>query len=79
MVRPLQGDRKTIITLTANSYDQGIEKSITECTTRRTLWDTGAEDHTGCHSCVLRTGKRGFNKRELSKIRQQKTGRCFLV
>lgn len=79
MVRLLQGDRKIIITLIATSYDQGIDNSITECTTRRTLWVTGAEDHTRCHSCLLRTGERGYNKRDLSKIRQQKTGRCFLV
>lgn len=43
MVRLLQGDRKIIITLIATSYDQGIDNSITECTTRRTLWVTGRD------------------------------------
>ncbi len=31
-------------------------------------WATAAEDHTGCRSCQLRTGNRGYNSHRLTKI-----------
>ncbi len=36
--------------------------------------DTAAEDHTGCRSCQLRTGNRGYNSHRITKIGQYKIG-----
>ncbi len=40
-------------------------------------WATAAEDHTGCHSCQLRTGNGGYNSHRLTNIGQQKIGKTL--
>ena len=40
-------------------------------------WATAAEDHTGCHSCELRRGNRGYNSHKLTKTGQWKVGKML--
>ncbi len=59
--------RKATVTQTTTHYNQGLQNTISECTTR---WATAAEDHTGCRSCQIRTGNGGYNSHRLTKIGQ---------
>ncbi len=55
--------RKATVTQITTRSNQGMQNTISECTTRRT-WSrsaTAAEDHTGWRSGHLRTGNGGYN------------------
>ena len=41
MARLVRPDRKATVTLITTRYNCGEQKSISECTTRRTLWRMG--------------------------------------
>ncbi len=72
MGRLVRDDRKATVTQITTRYNQCMQNTISEHTTRRTLKQmaTAAEDHTGCRSCQLRTGNRGYNSHRLTKIGQ---------
>ncbi len=67
----MSNDRKATVTHITTGYNQGMQNTISEHTTRRTLKQmaTAAEDHTGCRSCQPRTGHGGYNSHRLNKIR----------
>ncbi len=72
MDRLVRDDRKATVTQITSRYNQGLQNTISERTTRRTLQQTAtaAEDHTGCRSCQLRTGNGGYNSHRLTRVGQ---------
>ncbi len=72
MGRLVREDRKLTVTQITTRYNQDMQNTIFERTTRQTLKQmaTAAEDHTGCRSCQLRTGNGGYNSHRLTKIGQ---------
>ncbi len=70
----VRDDRKTTVTQTTTRYNQGMQNTSlnTQHVEPWSRWATAAEDHTGCRSCQLRTGNRGYNSHRLTKIGQQK-------
>ncbi len=57
MGRLVRDDRKATVTQITTRYNQGLQNTISEHTTRQRS-APAAEDHTGCRSCQLRTGHR---------------------
>ncbi len=55
--RLVRDDRNATVTLTTRYY-QGMQNNIPEA------------EHSGCHSCWLRTGNGGYNSHRLTKIGQ---------
>ncbi len=79
MDRLVRDDRKATVTQITTCYNQVMQNTISE---RKHIepwsrWSTTAEDHTGCRSCQLRTGHRGYNSHRLTKIGQQKIGKML--
>ncbi len=72
MGRLVRDDRKATVTQITTRYNQCMQNTISERTTRRTLKQmaTTAEDHTGCRSCQIRRGNGGYNLHRLSNIGQ---------
>ncbi len=68
----VRDDRRATVTQITTRYNRGMQNTISEHTTRRTLKQmaTAAEDHTGCSSCQLRTGNVSYNSHRLTKIGQ---------
>ncbi len=70
MGRVVRDDRKATVTQINTCYNQGIQNTISEHTTRRTLKQMGYISHTGCRSCQLQTGNGGYKSHRLTKIGQ---------
>ncbi len=73
MDRLVRDDRNATVTQITTRYNQGMQN--THLWTHNTSNPEAdglqaAEDHTGCRSCQLRTGNRGYNSRRLTKIGQ---------
>jgi len=80
MGRLIQVDRRATLTEITTRYNRGMQQSICEATTRTTLRGMGySMNPIGYHSSPLQIAKRGYNLQELTKIRQLKTGKFFLV
>ncbi len=60
MGRLVRDDRKATVTQITTRYNQGMQNTISERTTRQTLKQMcySSRRHTGCRSCQLRTGNR---------------------
>ncbi len=64
MGRLVRYDRKATVIEITTRYNQGMQNTISERTTRRTPEADGLQQqktHTGCRSCQLRTGNVGYN------------------
>ncbi len=74
MGRLVRDDRKATVTQITNHYNQGMQNTSLNAQQVEpwSRWSTAAEDHTGCHSCQLRTGNGGYNSHRLTKIGQKK-------
>ncbi len=73
MGRLVRDDRKATVTQITTCYNQGMQNMPslnTQHVEPWSRWATAAEDHTGCRSCQLRTGNRGYNSLRLTKIGQ---------
>ncbi len=72
MGRLVRDDRKTTVTQITTRYNQGMQNTISEHTTHRTLKQmvyNSRRSHR-CRSCQLRTGNGGYNSHRLTKIGQ---------
>ncbi len=70
MDRLVRDDRKATVTQINTRYNQGMQKTISEHTTHRTLKQmcyNSRRPHRG-RSCQLRTGNGGYNSHRLTKI-----------
>jgi len=58
VARLVRADRKDTETQITTHYNRGLQKSISECTTCRTMKQMGysSRRHSGCYSCQLGTG-----------------------
>ncbi len=65
MSRLVRDDRKATVTQITSRYNQGMQNTISECTTRRNLKQMG---YTGRLSCQLRTGNGEYNSHRLINI-----------
>jgi len=72
MGRLVRDDRKTTVTQITTRYNQDIQNTISEHTTRQTLKQMGYSSRRPhrCRSCQLRTGNGGNNSHRLTKIGQ---------
>ncbi len=73
MDRLVRDDRKATVTQITTRYNQGMQNTISERTTRRTLKQMGYSSrrpHQVDNSCQLRTGNGGYNSHRLTKIGQ---------
>ncbi len=82
MGRLVRDDRKATVTQITARYNQGMQNTISEHTTRQTLKKMGYSSrrpHTGCRSGHLRTGNGGYNSHRLTKLDNRTLEKCCLV
>ncbi len=79
MSRLVRDDRKATVTQITTRYNQGIQNTSLNAQHVEpwSRWTTAAEDHTGCRSCQLWTGHRGYNSHRLTEIGQEKIGKTL--
>ncbi len=72
MGRLVRDDRKVPVTKINTRYNQGMQNTTLNAQHVEpwSRWATAAEDHTGCRSCQLRTGNRGYKLHRLTNIGQ---------
>ncbi len=72
MGRLVRDDRKATVTQITTSYNQGMQNTISEHTTRQTLKQMGSSSRRPhrCCSCQLRKGNGGYNSHRVTKIGQ---------
>ncbi len=69
MNRLVIDDRKATVTQITTRYNQGMQNTISECTTRRTLKQMSYSSRRPhpCRSCQIRTGNGGYNSHRQEK------------
>ncbi len=79
--RLVRDDRNATVTQITTRYNQGMQNTISERTTHRTLKQmaTAAEDNTECRSCQLRTGNEGYNGTGSPKLDNRRLEKRCLV
>ncbi len=72
MGRLVRDDRKSTVTQITIRYNQGMQNTISEHTTHRTLKQMGSSSRRPhrCRSCQIRTGHGGYNSHRLTKTGQ---------
>ncbi len=72
MGRLVRDDRKATVTQIATRYNQGMQNTISEHKTLRTLKQMGSSSRRPhrCRSCQIRTGHGGYNSNRFTKIGQ---------
>ncbi len=72
MDRLVRDDRKSTVTQITTRYNQGMQNTISEHTTRRTLKQMGSSSRRPhrCRSCQIRTAHGGYNSHRITKIGQ---------
>ncbi len=74
MGRLVRDNRKTTVNKITTHYNQGMQNTISEHTTHRTLkqMDSSSRRPHRCRFCQIRTGHGGYNSHRLTKIGQLK-------